>query len=63
MAENIIDSLQTDPKIINKYQSLKVALLAKITHDPIQQQLTYTRKLLNTYKYISSSVLEVIAEF
>ena len=63
VAQNIIDSLQTDPNIINKYQTLKSALMSKITQDPIAQQLTYTRKLLSTYKYVTSSLIEVINEF
>ena len=37
--------------------------MSKITQDPIAQQLTYTRKLLSTYKYVTSSLIEVINEF
>jgi|JI9StandDraft_2_1071091.scaffolds.fasta_scaffold332300_1 hypothetical protein len=63
VAENIIDSLQTDPNIIHKYETLKSALLNKITHDPINQQLTHTRRLLSAYKYVTSSLIDIIAEF
>lgn len=63
MAENIIDSLQTDPNIVHKYHTLKAALLNKITHDPINQQLAHSRKLLSAYKYITSSLLQILSEF
>jgi hypothetical protein len=55
--------VHTDPKIIDKYYALKSALLAKINHDPSAQQLTHSRKLLSTYKYVTASLIELIAEF
>ena len=63
VAENIINSLQTDPNIVDKYNKLKSALMNKITNDPSSIQLTHLRKLLTTYKYVSGSLLEVISEF
>jgi hypothetical protein len=63
IAESILNSTQTDSNILEKYQKLKAAMLAKITVDPATWQLTYLRKILQSYKYVTSSLIEVIAEF
>jgi hypothetical protein len=58
VAENIMNSLQTDPNILNKYNQLKTALLQKVSGNPdTSSQLAHQRKLLNTYKYVASSLL------
>lgn len=58
VAENIINSLQTDPNILNKYHQLKTALLHKVSPNAeVSSQHTHHRKLLNTYKYVASSLL------
>lgn len=64
VAESIINSVQADPNLISKYNQLKGALLQKSagTSDSSSQQ-AHQRKLLSTYKYISSSLLDVMGEF
>lgn len=63
MAESIIDSVQPDPSILHKYSTLKTALLNKTTVDPLSQQLSTTKRLLTTYKYLTSSLLDAITQF
>lgn len=64
VAESIINSVQADPNLISKYNQLKGALLQKAagSSDSSSQQ-AHQRKLLNAYKYISSSLLDVMGEF
>jgi hypothetical protein len=38
-------------------------LLAKVTVEPANWQAGYMRKLLQCYKYVTSSVIEAVAEF
>lgn len=61
IAENILNSVQTDSNILDKYHKLKAAVLSKITPDS-NSQLPH-RKLLATYKYLASSCLQVMGEF
>jgi hypothetical protein len=63
IAESILSSTKTDANILEKYDKLKSAMLAKITIYPAASQLAHLRKILQSYKYVTSSLLEVIAEF
>jgi hypothetical protein len=63
VAESIINSLQTDPNIITKYNQLKSALLQKAASSDLPSQQAHTRKLLSAYKYVASSLLDIMAEF
>jgi len=55
--------MQTDGNIVSKYNQLKAALLQKVTGSESSSLQAHHRKLLNTYKYISSSLLDIMAEF
>jgi hypothetical protein len=55
--------VQTDSNILEKYNKLKSAVLTKISNDSSSQQLSVNKKLLQSYKYITSSFIDVISEF
>ncbi len=57
IAESILSSTQTDANILQKYEKLKGAMLAKITTDPSAYQLSCMRKMLQSYKYVTSSLI------
>lgn len=63
IAESILSSTQTDANILQKYEKLKAALLAKVTGDPCAGQAGHLRRLLQCYKYVTSSAIEAVGEF
>ena len=60
IAQSILNSIQTDPNILEKYHKLKAAMMSKITLDPSITQSAFNKKLLQSYKYVTGSFLEVI---
>ena len=61
ITENIIQSLNTQKDIINKYEALKYSILSKIT--PSINSESYQNLFLNIYKEYTQIIFKAITHF